>query len=216
MIRKNTKGLYDTIKADILMGYFEPGHKLKIEELKARYQAGVNVVRESLTRLAAEDLVDAEDQKGFRVAEMSLSRLGELTRLRILLEQDGLKSSINNGGVEWETRLVAVYHKLAYIEEKMCNDEKKHCEIWYQCDREFHETLLSACNSQLHRIYHKRIFDQFRQYVMVDLRTHGFRGKELVTEHKAIVDAALARDVERCNSALELHLGHYHRSHMSY
>jgi DNA-binding GntR family transcriptional regulator len=210
MIRKNSSGLYETLKSDILMGYFAPGSKLKIETLKERYGMGVNVIRESLARLATEDLVDSEDQKGFRVAEISSSRLADLTRLRILLETDGARHSIKNGGIDWESELVAAHHKLAYIEDKMIADEEAHMLIWHQCDWEFHAALISACGSQLHCLHHKRIFDQFRQYVMVDLKTNGFRGHDIIDEHQAIVQAALQRDYPQCAKALETHIGFYY------
>jgi len=191
------------------MGQFPPGSKLKIDMLKQRYGMGVNVIRESLTRLASENLIASENQRGFRVAEISESRLSDLTRLRILLETDGLKHSIENGGLDWESTLVAAYHKLEYIEQKMLLDEENHSAMWNECDWEFHATLLSACESQLHQLYHKRVFEQFRQYVMSNLKTHGFRGENIIAEHKAILEAALARDYERCKEALEIHLNYY-------
>mgnify|MGYP001568859107 CR=1 FL=1 len=201
--------LYETLKSDIVMGQFPPGSKLKIDMLKQRYGMGVNVIRESLTRLASENLIASENQRGFRVAEISESRLSDLTRLRILLETDGLKHSIENGGLDWESTLVAAYHKLEYIEQKMLLDEENHSAMWNECDWEFHATLLSACESQLHQLYHKRVFEQFRQYVMSNLKTHGFRGENIIAEHKAILEAALARDYERCKEALEIHLNYY-------
>lgn len=215
MIRKNSSGLYETLKTDILMGHFAPGSKLKIETLKERYGMGVNVIRESLARLATEDLVDSEDQKGFRVAQISSSRLADLTRLRILLETDGAKHSFINGGIDWESNLVAAHHKLAYIEDRMIEDEDAHMTIWHQCDWEFHAALIAACGSQLHCLYHKRIFDQFRQYVMVDLKTNGFRGIDIIHEHQAIVQAALQRDSLGCAKALETHLGFYYHQQTS-
>jgi len=201
--------LYDTLKTDIVMGQFPPGSKLKIDMLKQRYGMGVNVIRESLARLASEDLIASENQRGFRVAEISESRLSDLTRMRILLETDGLKHSIKNGDLDWESAIVASYHKLEYIEKKMLSDEEQHSVMWNECDWEFHETLLSACGSQLHQLYHKRVFEQFRQYVMSNLKTHGFRGEDIIAEHKAILNAALARDYERCRQALKVHLNYY-------
>jgi DNA-binding GntR family transcriptional regulator len=209
MIIKSSKGIYEALKTDILMGKFAPGSKLKIETLKERYGMGVNVIRESLARLATEDLVDSEDQKGFWVAPTSPARLSELTRLRILLETDGVKHSMKNGGIDWESNIVAAHQKLAYIEEKMRQDEDAHYKIWHQCDWEFHAALIAACGSQLHALYHQRVFDQFRQYVMVDLKTNGFRGNDIIDEHQAIVDAALKRDYEGCAKALEHHLSFY-------
>ena len=209
MIRKTTQGLYEDLKTDVLMGHFAPGTKLKIDMLKKRYGMGVNVIRECLTRLATEDLVDFENQKGFRVAQTSSARLEDLTRMRILLESDGVRRSIADGGLDWETNLVAAHQKLAYIEEKMIEDEEAHCRIWHQYDWEFHAALIADCGSRLHRLYHQRVLDQFRQFVMVDLKTKGFRGHQIIEEHQAIVDAALNRNAEKCIEALEKHLSFY-------
>jgi len=211
MIQNSEMNVYEALKSDIVMGHFLPGSKLKIDMLKARYGMGVNVIRESLARLATEDLVDSENQKGFRVAKTSQSRLSDLTRLRILFEIDGVKHSMENGGVDWESDLVAAYHKLEFIEKKMRQDEAAHCRIWHECDWQFHSTLISACGSQLHRLYHRRIFEQYRQYVMVDLKTNGFRGENLIKEHEVILQAVLSHDYERCREALESHLSYYLR-----
>lgn len=211
MIEDSLVNVYETLKSDIVMGHFSPGSKLKIEMLKERYGMGVNVIRESLARLATENFVDAENQKGFRVAQTSKSRLGDLTRFRILLESDGVKHSMQNGGLDWETSLVAAYHKLAYIEKKMREDEETYSPIWHKCDWEFHSSLISACGSELHILYHRRIFEQYRQYVMVDLKTNGFRGQDIIKEHESILNSALKRDYESCKGALEQHLNYYLR-----
>lgn len=215
MIVKDNNGLYEALKSDILRGKFAPGSKLKIETLKRLYGMGVNVIRESLARLAAEDLVDSEGQKGFRVAETTPGRLSDLTRMRILLETDGVKHSMEKGDIDWETGIVAALQKLVYIEQKMRDDEQAHLKIWQQYDWEFHSALIDACDSHLHRLYHRRVLDQFRQYVVVDLKTTGFRGSDIMKEHKAIADAAINRDYERCAKALETHLNFYLLHHKS-
>jgi DNA-binding GntR family transcriptional regulator len=211
MIQNTEPSLYDSLKADIISGHFAPGSKLKMDALKTRYGSGVNVIRECLARLATEDLVNQENQKGFRVADLSFSRLDELTRLRILLESDGVRQSMVNGTIDWESDLVAAHHKLAYIEARMNENQEHHYSIWHQNDYEFHRALIAACDSELHINYHMRIFDQFRQFVTGDLRTEGFRGSALIIEHETILKAALARDFDTFHQALEQHLSHYLR-----
>ena len=44
-----------------------------------RYEIGATPLREALNRLSAEELVRREEQRGFRVAPVSLSDLAELT-----------------------------------------------------------------------------------------------------------------------------------------
>ncbi|WP_434361304.1 GntR family transcriptional regulator [Parasalinivibrio latis] len=200
-------GLYETLRSDILMGVFEPGSKLKMETLKERYKSGVNVLRESLARLSSEGLVNSEGQKGFSVAQCSIERMEELTRLRVLLESDGARQSFAKGDMEWESNLVAAHHKLVHIEGKMRQDTEAHFWMWHQCDYQFHAALIAACGSTLHMHYHRQIYDQFRQFVVAEIKTNGFRGTDIVDEHALIMEAALSRNIEACVSALEAHLG---------
>src|SRR5260370_12700583 len=62
-------------RKEIINGTFAPGSKLALKDLAERYQAGVIPLREALSRLCASGFVDAVDQKGFRVAEVSLEEL---------------------------------------------------------------------------------------------------------------------------------------------
>ena len=198
--------LYDNLKSDVITGVYPPGSKLKIDSLKERYGSGVNVLRENLMRLSCEGLIEAEDQRGFRMASYEIGRMRELTRMRLLLEIDGAKHSFVHGGVDWESNLVAAHHKLAYMESKMQEDEVEHFAMWHQCDYEFHAALIAACDSALHQRFHKRVYDQFRQFVVIELKTNGFRGHDIVDEHEAVMNAALARDIDSLSTALEKHL----------
>ncbi|MBE1273835.1 GntR family transcriptional regulator [Enterovibrio baiacu] len=199
--------LYETLRTDLLKGEFKAGSRLRMESLKSRYGSGVNVLRESLTRLASDGLVVAEGQKGFHVASFSVQKMEELTKLRILLESDGARQSFAVGDMEWESNLVAAHHKLQHVESKMQNSIEDNFVMWHRCDYEFHAALIGACNSELHMHYHRQLYDQFRQFVMMELRTSGFRGKHIVDEHALILEAALNRDIDTCIHALESHLG---------
>ncbi|RXJ72827.1 GntR family transcriptional regulator [Veronia nyctiphanis] len=198
--------LYESLRNDILMGEFEPGSRLRIESLKEKYGSGVNLIRESLTRLSSEGLIVAEGQKGFSVLNYSSKRMEELTRFRILVESDGAKASFANGDMEWESNLVAAHHKLEHVESKMRESVDDNFLIWHRCDYEFHAALIAACGSDLHKHYHKQIYDQFRQFVMMDIRANGFRGIHIIDEHADIMDAALKRDLTACVTAIKQHL----------
>ena len=176
----------------------KPGDKLKLPDLRDRYAAGTNTLREVLMRLATEGLVEAVDQKGFRVIDTSRENLAELARFRTLLEVDGLRRSIEHGDLEWEGRVVAALHKLTHIEHRIVEHEEDNLIEWSAYDYDFHHALISACGSNLHVRTHRAVFDQVRRYVVIEYNTHGFRGKALMNEHKAIGKAALARDAVSC------------------
>ncbi|KEO57340.1 GntR family transcriptional regulator [Thalassospira permensis] len=204
--------VYNEIRDDILYGELQPGVKLKLDALRDRYNAGVNTLREVLNRLVASGFVFVEGQKGFRVVETSPSNFKELTAMRLLLETNGLAKSIDAGDVEWEGRVAAAHHKLSAIEKRMLTEDSRELTVrWSQYDREFHQALISACGSDLHMRMHREIFDQFRRYVVIELKTHGFRAEEIIDEHRGICDLALARDKTAALSKLTDHIETYRR-----
>ncbi|MEN0001295.1 MAG: GntR family transcriptional regulator, partial [Pseudomonadota bacterium] len=63
-----TSRAYARLKDDIISGALPPGSKLKIEKLRKTYNAGTSPIREALSLLTSDHLVERIDQRGFRVA----------------------------------------------------------------------------------------------------------------------------------------------------
>ena len=93
---------YAKIKADVTGGVFAPGQRLRIEDLRQAYGTGASPLREALSRLAAEGIVVSIGQRGFRVPPVSVEELRDITSMRILLETEALRQSIEHGDDEWE------------------------------------------------------------------------------------------------------------------
>src|SRR5215203_3219857 len=77
-----SSAVYGRIRADILCGSLPPGMKLKLENLRQTYDVSINTLRETLSRLAADGLVEAEGQRGFNVIPASFSDLVDITETR--------------------------------------------------------------------------------------------------------------------------------------
>lgn len=201
----NTVGssTYERIKKDIIFGTLAPGSKLKLDGLKAQYDASVSTLRETLNRLSSDGFVEAAEQRGFFVRSVSREDLTEVANLRILLECSALKTSIENGDADWEGNLVAAHHKLHLMEEKMLSGDDSQKETWKRYDWEFHKSLIEACNSQNLMSLHAIIYDKYLRYQMLVITD---RGEAAVKEHREIFDAALARDVDAASKALEIHI----------
>src|SRR5690606_7980773 len=110
--RTMASSVYNRLRRDILEGAREPGARLPIEVIRARYGTGASPVREALNRLAAEGVVVLEDQKGFRVPPISRADLLELTRTRCWINEIAVRESIARGDAAWEEQLVVAYHRL--------------------------------------------------------------------------------------------------------
>src|SRR3954463_13426539 len=129
---------YGRLRSDILGGALQPGMKLKLDALRQRYEVSINTLRETLSRLAADGLVEAEGQRGFAVMPASLADLIDITETRRLLECHAARLSIERADLEWESRLVAAYHKLSKAEELVVQDADKHADLLETYNREFH------------------------------------------------------------------------------
>ena len=160
-------------------------------------------------RLSNVGLVEFQMQRGFRATPSTVERRTDVARFRILLEGEGASQSMKLGGVAWEADLAAAHHRLEHIERLIVasEDVKPFMPLWTEAEREFHGTLISACGSPLLIETFSRIYLQFRQQFVGQQRDFGSSYFEaIIEEHKAIVDAALARDQNACRSAIFEHM----------
>ena len=202
--------IYQDLKMRLISNGFEHGAKVRAEELRKVYGCSASAVREVLFRLAAVGLVDFQEQKGFRVPMRSPQKLIELTHVRVLLEAEGTAMSIRNGGVDWEARLTAAHHKLSHIEKRIhaATDPSNLVDIWFSAEREFHETLLSACGSETLQESHLHVFMRFRQQLMIADRSFSFISAN-IEHHYQIMVAALAGDEAETRQKIHDHLARH-------
>src|SRR5579863_3492211 len=104
--RSRTSDIYDRLRDDIIHGRLAPGLKLKIEQLRDHYGVGAPPIREALSLLTADGLVERLEQRGFRVAEMNDAEFDELLALRCWVEERAVRQAIAKGGKEWEESIV--------------------------------------------------------------------------------------------------------------
>src|SRR6267154_5709239 len=197
---------YSRLRSDILGGALLPGMKLKLDALRERYDVSVNTLRETLSRLAADGLVEAEGLRGFAVMPASLADLIDITQTRRLLECHAARLSVERADLEWESRLVATYHKLSKAEELVVQDADRHADLLETYNRQFHIALISGCNSRWLLHFHGLMYDQSLRYRMLAFRVKDFPRDQSRREHKQILDAALARDVDALVAVLGTHI----------
>jgi GntR family carbon starvation induced transcriptional regulator len=99
------------LRAAILAGDPPPGSKVNLNHLRDRYDVSLSPLREALSRLVAERLVEIEDHRGFRIAPASRDMLAELTEMRADLLCLGLGLSIARGDLDWEGRVLSALHR---------------------------------------------------------------------------------------------------------
>lgn len=195
--------VYQRLRADIIMGRLAPGERLRLDALKARTGAGLGTLREALSRLSGDGFVQAEGQRGFAVAPISVAGLHEIAGLRLLLEEHALARSFAAGTLDWEAAVIAAHHRLDAHEERLERGDTARIAEWRESDWRFHQALIAACGSRVLMRSHAEVFDKYLRYQMVAL---AFRPAASRPEHRALREAALARDVAGAVALLRHHI----------
>ena len=200
-----TTQIYSRVRADVLAGVLEPGQKLKIDKLRQIYGSGASPIREALSLLTSDGLVERVDQRGFRVALVSVEAFDELLTTRCWLEERALTESIERGGRDWEEQVVLAEYHLSRTERSISKNAFIANQEWETRHKAFHMALISACGSSLLMNFCNQLYDQNVRYRHV-AGTVAYPKRNIKKEHQAIMRAALERDAARAVTRL---LDHY-------
>lgn len=204
---------YDHIRSDILTGVLKPQDRLRITSLAERYNVGATAVREALSRLVTGGLVESEDQRGFSVAPVSRAELLDLTQTRIDVESLALTKAIELGDIDWESSVISAFHRLSKTQPSSIADETA-MEAWGQAHRQFHACLLEGCKSPWLLRLTGLLYDRSERYRNLSVRhaatgKHNAvaeeRGRDVQNEHRALMEATIARDAAKATQLLSDH-----------
>ncbi|WP_024506634.1 GntR family transcriptional regulator [Bradyrhizobium sp. ARR65] len=203
--RSLTSAVQERLRADILATRLLPGQKLHIAGLAKQFSVSLAAVREALSRLVADGLVQASDQRGFRVSPVSLADLADVTQTRIDIEGLALRRSIERGDACWLNAVEAAWEALKAVPYRYPDDPGVHYEEWVVRHRVFHRALVNACGSQWLLGFRDVLHEQSERYRRLALRRQADKPRDVEAEHAAIVDAVRKRDVDAAVAALARH-----------
>lgn len=199
-----SNAVFDRLRADLLAGHLEPGSKLKLAVLGARYSASLSVVREALSRLDEQGLVIAHPQRGFSVLALSPEDLTDLTDTRIDIETLAARRSAQRGDLAWETRLVAAHHTLARTAVATAEGEIN--EAWLSAHRRFHQALIAGCGSPRLQGIATALRDTAELYRIWSRSLAHDDDRDIAAEHSRMTELAIARDADGLAAALAAHI----------
>ena len=194
-----TDQVRDSIRQAIIDGQLAPGSLHSVQTLADIFKVSRTPVREALIDLAGAGMVEFERNRGVRILETSVHDLEEILVLRILLEVPAAfraASQIDKEGLRHlrsEMKLMSKAAKAGGEPEMMLHD------------RVFHEIINGASGNSRLTDYVNSLRDLIltRGVSTVD-RTRSL--KEIVTEHRAILEALDEHDPEAAAAAMKSHL----------
>jgi len=192
------------LRRRIIVGELRPGEKLKVEVLREVLDSGASPIREALSLLTSDHLVERSDQRGFRVASASAEHFQEILKTRCWIEDLALRETIANRTADWEEQLVLSHHRLSRAERETSNDPD-HPGGWEALHKAFHMTLISGCGSSMLQRFCSQLYDLNVRYRYLAVRSSDYASRDVAAEHREILDAAINADADRAVAALVSH-----------
>jgi GntR family transcriptional regulator, carbon starvation induced regulator len=201
---------YQTIRDDIINGQLLPDEKLKIRDLRLRYNTGSSPLREALSKLTADGFVTRTENRGFRVAHADVTGYSDLLDARCWIESVALREAIANGDSNWEYGVLIAGYDLDKRYQLLDPDEGIPDPEFERLHKRYHMALISGSNNKVVQDICSQLYDHATRYrllshVRLDKSAHDARA----AEHREITAAALAREGDR---SVELLCGHYRRT----
>lgn len=203
--RTLTSAVLERLRADILTTKLLPGQKLNVANLAKQFSVSLAAVREALSRLVADGLVQASDQRGFRVSPVSQADLEDVTQTRIDIEGLALRRSIERGDANWLASVEREFEALCAIPFLDVDGLNMHNEGWIVRHRIFHRTLVNACGSLWLLGFREVLHEQSERYRRLSISREANKPRNVEAEHRRIVNAILRRDADAAVAALADH-----------
>lgn len=191
------------VRADILSGIRRPETRIRLEDLKAEFNVSWSPLREALSRLVAEGLIQTDEGRGYRVAAVSRAELADVIHMRKSLEGMALRLAIAKGDDAWEADVLAAHHRLTKVEGT--RQWSANVGQWEERHRAYHDALNRGCRSPILLEFCGQLHDQFARYRKLFLASNP-PDKLVPLEHRKLTDAALARDADKACSIIETHI----------
>lgn len=166
-----TRAAYLSLREMILVGELPAGRKLKIERLRKLLNVGASPVREALSPLKSDMLVERIDQRGFRAAPASIANLEEILMLRSTLEDMALRRPIARATPDWEERVGT--------------------ETFEEAQKSFRLALLSNAETPMLERYCSQLYDLNIRYRYLAAGGARYQSRGIAAEHEQICNAAV-------------------------
>jgi len=189
----------DRLREEIFSRRLEPGSW--IDELKLAGEFGISrtPLREALKVLATEGLVTMKLRRGAYVTEVSREDVAQVYHLLALLESDA-------AAVVAARASDAQLEALRELHERLERNLQRR-DVFFALNEQFHLALLQIAANR----WAEQVVQDLRKVMKLN-RHHSLfkqgRLEESLAEHRALMQALLARDQARARSLMQAHFEH--------
>jgi DNA-binding GntR family transcriptional regulator len=191
--------LMGQIRQGIISGRYAPGSALREQTLEVEYGTSRGPLREALRLLQLRGLVKHEPRRGFRVREYSAEIIGQIYRLRGLLERHGIEALAGKP-------LTGLIDELRAENAAMARHfAAKNIEGYLEANVAFHAAIMKAAdNEPLQKSI--ETLNEMAQPIRFALLASRFEKSTAMDEHRKIIAFLAKGDLAGAAACIEDHV----------
>lgn len=191
--------VYRFLKTNIMSLRILPGAALSEKDISLMLNTSRTPVREAFIQLSQEYLLDILPQKGTYVSLIDIDSVEESRFLRETLEKAVIQIACQNFPSE---RLFEL-HSYITVQE-LCVEENNYVKF-YELDEKLHSAIFAGCRKARIWSLIQQIHTHYNRVRMLNL-AEGHDLKQLLEQHKEIIQAIREKDLALGKRAIEQHL----------
>jgi DNA-binding GntR family transcriptional regulator len=198
VVRTLSDRVFEIVRERIVSGALPETVPIRQDALASELGVSKIPLREALARLEQEGLVAGQANRGYTVRPMSAKQAEEIYELRLAVEPSAAAYAARHADDRYRAAAVEAFERL----EEGASDDLLDAAAR---NRAFHAALVAAAGRDLTIDLVQRLSVLAERYVVAHLRPAG-RGNRAHSEHRALLDAWLARDADAVRAMLTRHL----------
>lgn len=187
--------VYDELRARLLTRRHRPGEKLSLHVLAEELGVSRSPVHQALTRLVSEGLLSVQARRGYFVTPVTAQALAESYDVRLALELHAAEQTVGR----LDDRDLHELRRLFEATAAAISHEE-----WDTANAAFHELQIDLAGNALLSRFYRELSVNLLMQVIRGGRVEGHAN--LVTEHRRIVEAFEAQDLEAARTAIREHI----------
>lgn len=181
----------------IASGEIPRGSRMNQDALAARFNTSITPVREAFRQLEAEGILVAQPHRGVRVADADFEQVKTVYLLRRLIEPYAMRRAVRRMSprdLELAERLVQEMEEAARTSDRAALNDKNHAFHFLFYGKTGNSGLVDEIDAL------------WQQYPWDVLQVLGDRAEDAAAEHRELLAAARAGDLETVSALTEGHL----------
>lgn len=192
--------VYSELRRALIGGLFEPSQVLTIRGLADALATSTMPVREAVGRLITEKALEALPNRSARVPPITLERMDDLLRTRILIEGEAIALATARMNGAQLARVEALLHEW---DEMRALDQPKDIDREVTLNQSFHFEIYRSCGSSVLMPMIESLWLQSGPCIRVAIYAFSEAGEvDTAQYHRRIVGALAAKDVDAAREAL--------------